>query len=117
MQGSPGCKIEGEELRAITVPQLDAVVAHIERRCEPEGWQNSRDQSKFTAKTANLYAANLSSADLSDANLYDANLSYAILYDAVLTGANLTGVTWTGALIENCIGCPCTDANNDNYCD
>ena len=85
------------------------------------------DLAEANLYDANLYVADLSGADLSDANLYDAylaeanlsgaDLSGANLYDAVLTGANLTGVTWTGAYIENCIGCPCTDANNDNYCD
>ena len=75
----------------------------------------------------NLTFANLTSADLTNANLIYADLSHAYLNYANLTGANLTnayltsanltGVTWTGAYILNCIGCPCTDANNDNYCD
>ena len=66
---------------------------------------------------ANLTNANLANADLTNANLTNANLSHADLTNVDLTNANLTGVTWTGAYILNCIGCPCTDANNDNYCD
>ena len=66
---------------------------------------------------ADLYVANLSSANLSSANLFQANLFGANLYGADLTGAYLYGVTWTAAYIENCTGCTCVDANNDNYCD
>ena len=66
---------------------------------------------------AYLANANLDNADLTNANLTNANLSHADLTNVDLTNANLTGVTWTGAYILNCIGCPCTDANNDNYCD
>ena len=66
---------------------------------------------------ANLTDANLANADLTNANLTNANLSHADLTNVDLTNVDLTGVTWTGAYILNCIGCPCTDANNDNYCD
>ena len=66
---------------------------------------------------ANLTNANLANADLTNANLTNANLSHADLTNVDLTNVDLTGVTWTGAYILNCIGCPCTDANNDNYCD
>ena len=45
-------------MRAITVFQLKDVRTHIERRCEPEGWLNSRDQAKLTPATVHLYAAN-----------------------------------------------------------
>ena len=66
---------------------------------------------------ANLDNADLTNANLTNANLSHADLSHADLTNVDLTNANLTGVTWTGAYILNCIGCPCTDANNDNYCD
>ena len=86
---------------------------------------------------ANLTGADLTGADLTDADLSGADLTGARLYGATLTGAflfnadlsnadlsyallsyaDLTGVTWTGAYIQSCIGCTCTDANNDKYCD
>ena len=53
-----GCTIAETELRAITVFQLKDVRAHIERRCESEGWLNSLDQAKLTPATVHLYAAN-----------------------------------------------------------
>ena len=80
------------------------------------------DLTNANLTNANLDYANLANADLSHADLDYANLSFADLTNADLTNvdltnANLTGVTWTGAYILNCIGCSCTDANNDNYCD
>ena len=66
---------------------------------------------------ANLSGANLSVADLSNANLDFADLTGAYLPFANFTGADLYDVTWTGAYILNCTGCPCADADNDNFCD
>jgi uncharacterized protein YjbI with pentapeptide repeats len=68
-----------------------------------------------------LYGADFSNADLSNANLKDADLTGADLSGANLSGANLSGavldlVSWTGVKVFNC-GCPCTDADNDGYCD
>jgi uncharacterized protein YjbI with pentapeptide repeats len=65
--------------------------------------------------------ADFSNVDLSNANLSNANLTGADLSGANLSGANLSGagldlVTWTGVKVFNC-GCPCTDADNDGYCD
>jgi hypothetical protein len=37
-----GCSIEKTEERGVTLPQLRAVVANIERRCLPEAWEGSR---------------------------------------------------------------------------
>jgi hypothetical protein len=57
-KGKPGCVIPKAELRAATVDQLQALAKHIERRCEAEGWADSRDPSiKLTARTVSLYAA------------------------------------------------------------
>jgi len=57
-EDKPGCVIPKTELRAATVDQLQAVAKHIERRCEAEGWADSRKPSvKLTARTVNLYAA------------------------------------------------------------
>ena len=66
---------------------------------------------------ADLSNANLSVADLSNANLDFADLTGAHLPFANFTGADLSDVTWTGAYILNCTGCPCEDADNDNFCD
>ena len=68
-----------------------------------------------------LVGADFSNADLSNANLKDADLTGADLSGANLSGTNLSGagldlVTWTGVKFFNC-GCPCTDADNDGYCD
>ena len=68
-----------------------------------------------------LSGADFSNADLSNANLKDADLTGADLSGANLSGTNLAGagldlVTWTGVKVFNC-GCPCTDADNDGYCD
>ena len=74
-------------------------------------------ESAYNLYGADLYGADLANASLANASLYNANLYNANLTNAELADADLTGVIWTGAYIENCIGCPCTDANNDNYCD
>ena len=56
-EGKPGCVIPKPELRAITVGQLNKLTKHVERRCEPEEWADSRNpRNKFTAQTFNLYA-------------------------------------------------------------
>jgi uncharacterized protein YjbI with pentapeptide repeats len=83
--------------------------------------------SSANLSSADLAYANLSSADLTNANLTFANLSSADLTNANLigadltgaffAGANLSGVNWTGAYILGCMGCDCSDENNDNYCD
>ena len=78
--------------------------------------------NQLSQKDIAEFAYNLSYADLSGANLSGANLSGATLIAANLVNANLsnaflTDVNWTGAYIEGCTGCPCLDADNDNYCD
>ncbi|DAC33817.1 MAG TPA: FtsX-like permease family protein [Candidatus Poseidoniaceae archaeon] len=66
---------------------------------------------------ANLSGADLTGANLSSADLTNANLIGADLTGAFFAGANLSGVNWTGAYILGCMGCDCSDENNDNYCD
>jgi hypothetical protein len=53
-----GCTIELTERRAITVAQLDRIMATIKRRCEAEKWVGKRPGSAdvdLTPETMNLY--------------------------------------------------------------
>ena len=49
-----GCKIAKVEERAITTKQLQAVKAHIERRCKKESWL-SFEKKPLSPQWANLY--------------------------------------------------------------
>ena len=51
-----GCTIELTEHRAISLTQLTAVIAHIERRCDREGWATWKDEP-LTPETVSLYDA------------------------------------------------------------
>jgi len=56
---SKGCIIERTEERAITIPQLDRVLNHIQRRCEAEHWLETRDfTNTLLYKKVNLYETN-----------------------------------------------------------
>jgi uncharacterized protein YjbI with pentapeptide repeats len=85
------------------------------------------DLSYSDLTSATLNNANLFNADLTGTNLFNASLTSANLVSANFTGANLFNtdlsnaiiqdVIWEGAYILGCIGCPCTDADNNYYCD
>ena len=78
---------------------------------------SSADLPNADLTNADLTNADLSHAELTFADLTNADLTNADLTFAQLYGADLTGVTWTGAYIQNCTGCTCVDADNDNFCD